>query len=406
MLLPLTIVAFLSSQIIARDHDYCYADDDNPYLYMATKTAYQFVHGGKTRYQTIPNCNPVQIWMLARHGTRYPKKSTITKLHTLPKLRDQIIYNHEIRGFGNLCDKDLKNLQSWNSIQNLTEDMAQYLTVQGEEDLKLLARRLQTNFPELLQPSAANITSTNYKFRSTDSQRTKASLTSFMHGLFGSSNAVTPEHTPANDTLLKAYKVCDSYQETLNDPSVFEESSKFGNGIEIENLLHNVSRRLGFRYNITTTSVGLMYDMCRYEKAWNVTKVSPWCAVFTVDELQILEYQEDLYYYYYTGPSREINARVGCPPLQDMFQHFQKLEGSEYSHQPKGIFYFTHSGSLQTTMTALGIAKDKVPLTASNYKEMSKRLWRTSEIGSFATNIVAVFYNTNPIIELHPVATI
>lgn len=40
---------------LAREVDFCFVDEDDPYLYMATKTAYHFVHGGKIRFQTVPS---------------------------------------------------------------------------------------------------------------------------------------------------------------------------------------------------------------------------------------------------------------------------------------------------------------------------------------------------------------
>lgn len=66
-----------------------------------------------------------------------------------------------------------------------------------------------------------------------------------------------------------------------------------------------------------------MYDMCRFEKAWSVDRLSTWCSVFSKDEMKVLEYLDDLDYYYYSGPGREINAKLGCPLLQDMFGHFK-----------------------------------------------------------------------------------
>lgn len=65
-----------------------------------------------------------------------------------------------------------------------------------------------------------------------------------------------------------------------------------------------------------------MYDACRYQKAWSVTELSPWCAVFSKEELRVLEYREDLEYYYKAGYGRDINTRLGCPLLHDMMGHF------------------------------------------------------------------------------------
>jgi hypothetical protein len=30
-----------------------------------------------------------------------------------------------------------------------------------------------------------------------------------------------------------------------------------------------------------------MYTICRFEKAWHVYSISPWCAAFTEDELKV-----------------------------------------------------------------------------------------------------------------------
>lgn len=46
----------------------------------------------------VSDCQPVQIWMTSRHGARYPKVESVNKLSTLPKLREQIVHNHEHRG--------------------------------------------------------------------------------------------------------------------------------------------------------------------------------------------------------------------------------------------------------------------------------------------------------------------
>ncbi|EZA54626.1 Multiple inositol polyphosphate phosphatase [Ooceraea biroi] len=386
LLLPLIASLLACSSIrsvLARDADFCFADEDDPYLYMATKTAYHFVHGGKTRFQNVPNCRPAQIWMLAAHGTRCPTINEINEIVGLTELKEQILHNHEIRGDGHMCNRDLENLRRWRPDEYLAPQRAEVLTPQGVEDMRLLARRLQSNFPELLLPSASNITSANYKFRATEA---RDSMASFMEGLFGSRTAILPEESSLNDTLLTAYKTC-SVWENDKDVQPFEntEGSKFDAGPELQNLLRNVSRRLGFLYNISTEKIVAMYDACRYEKAWAVTKLSPWCAVFSKDELRILEYREDLYYYYKAGYGRDINSRLGCPLLHDMMQHFCDVI------------------SLQNLLTTMGINEDPMPLAAFNFKDMARRQWRTSMISPFAGNLVAVFYKCNDITDRNKV---
>lgn len=34
----------------------------------------------------------------------------------------------------------------------------------------------------------------------------------------------------------------------------------------------------------------LIYDTCRYQKAWNLEKISAWCAAFSVDDLKVIPF--------------------------------------------------------------------------------------------------------------------
>lgn len=120
----------------------------------------------------------------------------------------------------------------------------------------------------------------------------------------------------------------------------------------MNNVVHNVSRRLGFLYDlpirkslkrylrqpltipITTTEAPIkffafsatilaMYDMCRYDKAWHVSERSPWCAAFIKEDLQVLEYRNDLEDYYDASYGHHLNLKLGCHPLRDMMERFQ-----------------------------------------------------------------------------------
>ena len=38
---------------------------------------------------------------------------------------------------------------------------------------------------------------------------------------------------------------------------------------------------------LTFDDVVLIFDICRYEKAWNPTEISPWCAAFKEEDLKV-----------------------------------------------------------------------------------------------------------------------
>ncbi|XP_034942314.1 multiple inositol polyphosphate phosphatase 1-like isoform X3 [Chelonus insularis] len=390
MYFVILLLVFFINKSWTRDVDYCYVSEDDPYLFMGSKTSYTFV-GGNIR-PSLSNCQPLQIWGIIRHGAYYPGIEKMTKLQTLMRLRDQIIQKHTERKDSRLCNEDLENLQSWSPDQNLKEDNANHINNQGIEDSKLLARRLQYSFPELLQPQFYDITSQNYMFRSTGSPRTQATLNSFVEGLFGDRNALRNLEF-LNEPFIKSLKNCSVW---LNgddvDPNLLEERVKFTTSFEFINLIQNVSHRLGFKYNLSSEAIYMMYDMCRFDKSWAVNKISPWCAVFNKEELKVLEYSEDIDYYYRAGYGRNVNDQLGCIPLQNMFQHFKKIERGETDGQPKGIFHFTNSMTFLSLLHALEIGKDNDKLLASNYKYMSKRQWRTSFLDPLNANFIAIFY--------------
>ncbi|KAL1116078.1 hypothetical protein AAG570_005573 [Ranatra chinensis] len=85
------------SGCLAQNEKYCLSHDPNPYLYYATKTAYQFVYEKRITSHNVPNCEPVQLWLMSRHGTRYPGNDGLSILMNLTSFRDTVVYNHETR---------------------------------------------------------------------------------------------------------------------------------------------------------------------------------------------------------------------------------------------------------------------------------------------------------------------
>jgi len=59
---------------------------------------------------------------------------------------------------------------------------------------------------------------------------------------------------------------------------------------------------------------------------------------------------------------------------------------------PSAVFRFGSSAGLLTTLLALGIVKDSIPLTHSNYHDQYRRQWRMSQVDPFSGNLASVFY--------------
>ncbi|GAB0089857.1 Multiple inositol polyphosphate phosphatase 1 [Sergentomyia squamirostris] len=373
--------------------EYCYGTDSDKSQarHYATKTAYRIIRSGdSSRYYSIPNCEPKKFWMLSRHGTRLPSAKDMQKLRGLIDLRDQIIENYELRrtkpDMGALCDADYQAIKNWRWDTNLTGNYDNALTVQGWNDLKLLASHYQRILPNVLP----NIyTPDKYMFRHTNIQRTEASFKAFVEGLFGSDAyrhvQVTPDN---NNTLLRPYDHCsvwNTQSDALDQPT--SEVNKFIASETFQNALSQVSQRLGFKFQLTADQVELIWDMCRYELAWELERVSPWCGAFTKAQVDVMEYKEDLKYYYKSGYGSELNTKVACSLVADMMRHL----GSD--SQPQAVAYFAHDSAIQLFTTALGANKDRDSLRADNFLQNDRRNWRTSDIAPFAGNLVAIKYD-------------
>jgi multiple inositol-polyphosphate phosphatase/2,3-bisphosphoglycerate 3-phosphatase len=66
-----------------------------------------------------------------------------------------------------------------------------------------------------------------------------------------------------------------------------------------------------------------IYSMCRYDLVWNPEIPSAWCLLFNKEELKIIEFSEDLSYYYICGPGRKLSRLLGCHSLSNMFHYFK-----------------------------------------------------------------------------------
>ena len=118
-------------------------------------------------------CQPLHLWTVVRHGTRYPSVKAIKlMINTLPGLRDKIV------AAGKLCHRELRLLQDWKV--NLDESLEKQLQEEGEREMMLLGHRWSQRLPELLQ----HYDETRFNLRTTRTQRCVASGHSFVTGVW------------------------------------------------------------------------------------------------------------------------------------------------------------------------------------------------------------------------------
>lgn len=211
--------------------------------------------------------------------------------------------------------------------------------------------------------------------------------------------------------FLQFYKTCPKWTENkkkLKDAdsylSIFEISAPFNDTIK------GVSDRLGLGDEpLTAEIVKAIWDMCRFGRAWENDKLSPWCAVslftflfnvlwmlwfynyrqaFTQEHIDVLEYHEDLKLYQKTGYGFDINSRVACKAVVNLLDHFDSTT-SPYNVSVS----FARATTIQLFLTALGAHKNEtVKPSNDSMAGMSDRKWKSSQISPYAANLAVVKY--------------
>lgn len=379
----LMLLSILQSMEVAA---LCHSGSQIAHVSLATKTPYRFVANKDDSSPVFEGCIPLKFWSMIRHGTRNPSANIIRSMNErLPTLRDEIVRMHK-DSKGTLCNNTLIELSKW--TPHLQEVDEKKLTHEGEDELLELGERFQKRFPELLPDKYSNL---SFEFKFTATQRAERSARSFAVGLFGRrvSNHVWFPEGIYRDPVLRFYKLCERWRKTVDkNPEASIEQHNFEKGQEMDRVLSEVTERLGLSQIISVGDVTIIYVTCSFETAWFPKKQSPWCSLLSDIDFKVLEYAEDLDYYWIDGYGYDINHQQACPTIHDMFTFF-----SSASSEKKAVLYFSHAGTVLKMLAHLGLYKDLEPLRATNFHEMlGKRQWRVSSISSFASNIAFVLY--------------
>lgn len=386
----------LAFAVLARAEETCLSVDEDPYLLFGTKTAYIFSNRGlpnSNRAHDVPGCEAVAFWLLNRHGSTKPQAGELDELHGLTNLRDNVVNNYKNGNFRNtnhrICTSDVNLLErwAWNPRHNAT--FAGDLTSDGYMNTQQLAQAWRQKYPGMLTDNRHN-----YLFKFVNDQLSSTSFRAFSEGLLHSLADGYDLPKDNDEKTLRPYKFCDAWTKNVEEnPETLAQREIFESKREYKEMLTNVSQRLGFNYDMEAGVVRAVYQMCRYNKAWDVAQISPWCAAFTKEDLKRLEYAEDLETYFKYGPGTDLNRQVGCAYVKDMITFFKKHVDSETPQQPRASIHLTEAAALMLAINALGARADAAPLTGDNFRAAAaRRRWAGSALAPYNGNLAAVLY--------------
>ncbi len=203
----------------------------------STKTAYldSFTHSqlefiNETQNYYIDSCEPVQIYLVLRHGSRYPSEEQIKKsqqfLDDLKTFRSQklpvekTVIDHIVNSFENFEPHGLSFL--------------------GEKEMQEIGTRYKTRFPKLFNEEIHTISS--FKQRSIDSAK------SFLKGIYTDMDmyAASVKNIVINNRMMRLFDECEHYVVASRENStVFKEMTLFKKGSHFGNLIKRLKETNG-----------------------------------------------------------------------------------------------------------------------------------------------------------------
>lgn len=350
------------------------------YSYFASKTSY-FLNANLDQSPiSASGCTPVMFWLISRHGARSPDKKEILQMsERLPDIRDAIV------AAGKLGKDVLDRLKQWKLKAKLEGQM--FLSQSGEREQEEMGNRWRNRLMNLLQDRNKLLV------RATDYQRTRESAKFFLKGVFKKELnldptnpnliQVPPSPERDDDNLLRFMDNCPKYTkdvkeniETTAQVGVLEHCKGYSD------MLENTRTKAGV--NLSSRDIILIWQMCRFEKAWWPQESSPWCSIFTKESLQILEYKEDLKRYYTFAYGNDINWKMTQPLFSDILSKFEQVRASQSNLT--GVLYFAHAETVGPLLAALGLYQDDKHLRGSDWPNDEYR-WKSSHIIPFSANI-------------------
>lgn len=175
--------------------------------------------------------------------------------------------------------------------------------------------------------------------------------------------------------------------------TVTRERIAFRSGPEFLQTVANVNAKLGFTESeqLSADEIITLWDICRMEKGIDINRAAPWCAAFSVADNQVIEYLEDLDYFYRNGygvNNRRLLENLSCGVIQDMLQFLQSTNPDD---APARIFG-THSSPVQFFLVTLGVFEDHEFLTRHNAAQQMTRQWKSSWISAYGSNLAVIRY--------------
>lgn len=311
--------------------------------------------GSKSPYRApsqlaASNLNYTAIFLLSRHGSRFP---TTKHLEQYAKLGKNAL------------------LSNW-SFSELSSENQGLLTQTGKSEMLRLGQRTKVLFASLFAKPAYH--PRTFELRSSKVTRTLQSASAFASGLFGQEEPFAIEsESLESDLLLRFHENCVRYQATKKDKTP-----------SVDGILAPVLFKLRGKFHgleLSVKQVSYLWSACMFQ---GVDRPNSACQYFDKQDAELLEFANDVGDFWEKAFGSEINYAMSCPLLEHIVESIDL---------GKRRFLFGHAENIMPVMTALGYFREDPELYRvgglGNWRE---RKWRSGLVSPFGANLFVATY--------------
>ncbi|EFX01736.1 histidine acid phosphatase [Grosmannia clavigera kw1407] len=312
-------------------------------------------------YDVPENCTVEQAFYVSRHGSRYPDPGAYAGW---VDMQERFAVKN-----GYTASGSLSFLQSWKPVLTAPGLQMSNLSPTGQKEIFDMAYALRTRYPALYsEGDELHVWANNY---SRVVQTARLFTTGFL-GVNATSlgNVVVVTSTGSTDAIGNSLAPSDACPNFV-DVSGGAYATNWTN-VYVPPIQKRLQALISGNLTLTSSDVSQMPYLCGFES--QITgKVSPWCNVFTNEELQHYQYSNDLRYYYGVGPGTDLPATMMLPFLNAVVGLLAKgpsqkgtaADGNAFQ-VPDLLVSFLNDGQLNELITASGVHDAQAALSASS----------------------------------------
>ncbi|CAG8452059.1 10843_t:CDS:2 [Paraglomus occultum] len=383
MIIFLVIFAFFCIILSASHGDQSFSVPDH----LGTKRPYPITTPHADELIPPPQCTLSQLYLLARHGIRYPTKGDVNKFNELIELF-----------------KDVGDEESWwrHWRNPFKKFKAGLLAKTGETELYLLGRRTNSRYKKFLENATydANL----FDFDSSAISRSGQSGVAYSLGLFEGRGSLGQPlfqpvyiHTiPLNEDNQLAIKYdCPLWRSIQRNNTTRKREMSLYVSKHFPAIVDRISKELSISPPLRPIHAEYIHRACGFEIAL-YNKSDTWCSLLRHDEFKTIEYLGDIGNYYMYSYGNRLNRVMACRLVTNFVERVERaIETRNKGDEPwvRGVLRFAHAETIFFLTTLLGLNKDDEPLKANwTSNQISARQFRSSQIAPFAANFYFEIY--------------